>query len=178
MAKEKPEGQTAEATEPQKKKFPVKTAIVIGAVGLVEAVIIVVVFLLASGPDPITAAGTEPLADTAIEQNKTVEILVANEKFPNAKGGRVCLYDTEIYIQTTKKHQQQIETQVKDKTAQITSRIRTIIGRADPAQLLSPDLTTLSRQIKAMLDEKLGVDEGGKSLINEVLVRKCTQYRL
>ena len=159
-----------------KHKLPVKTVAVIGAVLLIEGFAIAGAFLLAGGPAEIKADGA---LDGIVEDGeKSVEIVVVADKFPNARQGRVFIYDTEIYIVIKKKNQEEIESELKGKSAQISTEIRTIFARADPNHLLSADLSTLSRQIKAVLETVLGPDDEGKSRVDRVLVRKCTQYRI
>lgn len=172
MAEQTP--QSEESTP--KRKLPMKTMIVVASVLLIEGIAISGAFLLAGGPIEIKAeGGLEGIMDDA---EKSVEAIVVAEKFPNARQGRVFVYDTEVYIVIKKKHQEEIEAQLKEMSAQISTEIRTIFARADPNHLLSADLSTLSRQIKSILDGKLGNDEEGKSRIDRVLIRKCTQYRL
>jgi len=62
--------------------------------------------------------------------------------------------------------------------AQVASDIATIFRRAEPAHLGEPTLATVTRQIMASLDERIGRDAEGKSLVQEVLMKKCIQYRV
>ena len=159
-----------------KKKFSLKAVLLIAAVLVIEGVAIAAAFMFSGGPANVKA---EPGFQTLIDDGeREVELLVVADKFQNAQRGRVYLYDTEIYIVIKKKHQTAMEGEVKAMNAQISTEIARIIGQADPTILLSPDRTTLTRQISAVLDDKLGKNEQGKSRVLKVLVRKCTQFRL
>lgn len=171
---EKPAGAPAAPAAPAKSSM--KTMLLVVAALLIEGVAISAVFMFSGGPKPVHAEGE--VHQAAEDMDRDVEIMVVAEKYQNARQGRVYLYDTEIYIVTKAKHAAQVEEGLKARSAQISTEIGTIIARSDPAQLLSADRATLSRQITALLDELLGPDEAGKSRIGKVLIRKCTQYRL
>lgn len=158
----------------QKKKLPLKTAAILVAVLLLEAGAISAAFLLSGGPADVKAEGASKDAVAAAMQ--PVEIMVLAEKFQNTRTGRSYLYDTELFIVTQQKHQKNIEAQIAAMRAQITTDVATIFRRADPSHLLEPELSTLTRQIRATLDNRLGYDEDGKPYVQEVLM-KCMQFR-
>jgi flagellar basal body-associated protein FliL len=159
-----------------KKKLPLKTIAVLIGVLLIEAGAISAVFLLAGGPADVK--GDAAAADKEAQANRPVEQLVVEEKFQNTKTGRTYLYETEIYIVVRQKYQADIEKELESKRAQITTDISTIFRRADPVHLLEPTLATITRQIKAALDERLEPDEDtGESRVMEVLIRKCIQFK-
>ncbi len=158
------------------KKFPLKTIAVIGGILLVEAVIITGAFLMAGKPATVVADGVA--ADEQAMAEQEIEELIVAEKFPNTRTGRTYLYDTEVYIIIRRKYQQQVQQKVDMMTARVTAEIATIFRRADPTHLEEPTLATITRQIKAALDELIGRDEqSGDPLVAEVLIRKCTRFR-
>lgn len=166
-------------TEPQagaKKALPIKTLLIVAVALLLEGGAIVAAFMFTGGP---TAVQADPAAqDAAALAEQPVEELVVEDKFQNTRTGRTYLYDTQVYIVIKRKNQTQTQALLKEKTAQINSDITTIFRRAEPAHLLEPSLATLSRQIKAALDNRLGRDpESGESVVQEVLITKCTQFR-
>mgnify|MGYP005842110323 CR=1 FL=1 len=171
----KSEGKT-EAPAPAKKGLPIKTLAIVAGALLLEAGAIIGVFMLTSGPSAVQA---DPAAqDAAALADQPVEKLVLAEKFQNTRTGRTYLYDTEIYIVVKRRNQEHAESLLKEKTAQISADVTTIFRRAEPVHLLEPSLATLTRQIKATLDNRLGRDpESGESIIQEVLITKCTQFR-
>lgn len=176
--KEAPPKAEAKA-EPQpaaKKGLPLKTMLIVGVALLLEGAAIVGAFMFAGGPSKVQA---DPAAqDAAAFAEQPVEELVIEDKFQNTRTGRTYLYDTQVYIVIKRKNQTQTQALLKEKTAQISSDITTIFRRAEPAHLLEPSLATLSRQIKAALDNRLGRDtDTGESVVQEVLITKCTQFR-
>jgi flagellar basal body-associated protein FliL len=165
-----------EQAQTSKKKLPLKTIGVLAAVLLIEAGAISAVFLLAGGPADVK--GDSAAVDKAAIANRPVEQLVVEEKFQNTRTGRTYLYETEVYIVVRQKYQKDIEKELESKRAQITTDIATIFRRADPVHLLEPTLATITRQIQAVLDQRLEPDEDtGESRVMEVLVRKCIQYK-
>ncbi len=167
------EEQVTEVAEP-KKKLPIKTLMVIVVVLLLEMVTAIVAYMMAGGPD-------ETMADrqgAALVDDGTapVEQLVVEERFANSKQGAVYLYDTQIYIQIQKKHQPKAEEMLKNMSATISADIHTIFRRAEPSYMHEDALQTLTRQIKEVLDKHL-VDEEKKSMVQKVLITRCTEYR-
>lgn len=175
MAEEQKDNATPAAEEAPKKKLPIKTAIVLVAVLLIEGAAISGAFMFAGGPEEAHADGAAH--DEAAMAEQPVETLVISDKFQNTRTGRPYLYDTEIYVVTKAKHQAEIEGRVETMKAQITTDVATIFRRAEPAHLLEPELSTLTRQVQAALNERLGHDEDGKPYVLEVLIKKCMQFR-
>ncbi len=176
MADEKNENVAAGA-EGTKKKFPLKTLLMLGGVLLLEVVTVFVAFTLAGGPEPASAghAGANMLVD---DGNAEVEELVIEERFANSRRGDVYLYDSEIYVVVRKRHQNKIQADLKAMSAQIHSDILTIFRRADPTFMHEDELQTLSRQIKAALDNRIGSDADGAPIVRRVLITRCTEYRI
>ena len=163
------------APEAEKKKLPIKAILIVAAVLLVEAVAISAVFLLSGGPSEVQA---EDMAnDPALLAEQPAEVLVIADKFQNTRVGRTLLYDTEIYIVVKQKHRAEVEQTLERLSASIKSDIAAIFRRAEPAQLTEPDMATIRRQVRAELEDRLGQDEQGESVIQEVLIPTCTQFR-
>lgn len=178
MAEEKPQeaaGASEEAAQPEKKKLPIKTAAILTVALVLEAVAISAAFMFAGGPATVHAEGAPH--DEAALAEQPVELLVAADKYQNTRTGRPYLYDTEIYLVTKAKFQEDMEAKIEMMGAQISTDIATIFRRAEPAHLLEPELSTLTRQIRAALDNRLGFDEDGKPFVDEVLIKKCMQFR-
>lgn len=163
--------------EPPKKRFPLKTLIMLVGVLLMEVITVVVAFSLAGGPEPVSADHTG--ANTLVEDgNKEAEELVIEDRFANSRRGDVYLYDAEIFVVVRKKHQEKVKNDLKSMSAQVHSDILTIFRRADPSFMHEDELQTLSRQIKSALDARLGVDADGQPIVRRVLMTRCTEYRI
>jgi flagellar basal body-associated protein FliL len=157
------------------RKVPVKTAIILAAVLLIEAAAISAVFLLSGGPSAVKA---DPSAFDAVAlAEQPVETLVIADKFQNTRTGRPYLYDTEVYAVVRQKHLGNVDMRVASMRAQITTDVATIFRRAEPSHLLEPELSTLTRQIHAALNDRLGHDEEGQPYVREVLIKRCMQFR-
>jgi len=167
--------ETENASEETKKKLPIKTLIIFAAVVVIEAAVIVGVFMAAGKPADVVAEGAAP--DDAAMAEELVEELVVADKFPNTKRGRTFIYDAEIYIVVRRKYQMEVQMKLETMAAQISGDVRTIISRAEPNHLLEPTLATIKRQVKVALDERLGQDENGQSWVEQVVITKFTQFR-
>ena len=157
-----------------RRRFPLKTALIMLGVLLLEGVAITAVFFVVGGPSDVNADSSA--VDAAALAEQPVEELVVADKFQNTRSGRLYLYDTEVYVVVQQKHQDRIKNDLEKMSAAISTDIATIFRRADPAHLTEPTLATLTRQVKAVLDSRF--KEDGRTIIREVLVRKCTQLPL
>ena len=158
------------------KGLPVKTLAIMVVALVIEGAAISAVFMFSGKPAAVKA--DKIATSEAAEGDKPVEKLVIADKFENNRSGKTFLYDTEIYIVVQKKNEEKVDVQLDAMSAQIAADIATIFRRAEPAQLLEPTLATLTRQIKAVLDDRIGHDAEGKSMVDEVLMKKYTQFRV
>jgi len=169
-----------------------KTPVVIGAVMLVEAVVLFAGFkFLGGGPrnagaevtldKDATAAGAagdkgdHKGADAGKDHKDTVEVPVVDIRAPNKQSGRTFLYDVSIFAVTKADAQDKVKDLISSRDALIKDRVRTIIAEMDPDKLgggSEPGLETLRRQVKFQLDDILG-----DGLVIEVLVPRCMPFR-
>lgn len=163
----KPEGEAA----PKKGGLPVKTIGIVGVVMILEGAAIVAVFSM-MGPKASHAevAKAELHND---DSETTQEISIVEDKFQNLQQGKVWYWDIGVFVQVKKKNATQVETVLKQRSAEIKEGLSQIIGRAQPAQLKEPDRQTLNRQISAYLQKVLGNDPEGHALFERVLIPKC-----
>jgi flagellar basal body-associated protein FliL len=173
MADQKDESKQ-QASGPSR-KFSIRTLLILMGVLVLEAAAVSALFLLAGKPADVHASGAA--LDQAAMMEQPVELLAIEDRFQNTRTGRAYLYDTEIYIVVRQKHQEKIKADLESMHAQISTDVATIFRRAEPAHLLEPELSTLTRQIRAALDQRLGQDENGEPYVQEVLIRKCMQFR-
>jgi flagellar basal body-associated protein FliL len=171
----KKKDEAPKTAEGPKKKGRLKSVVIFAAVLLLEAAAITVVFVFAGRPSDVRGDSVaEKLARAA---EKPTEVLVVSDRFQNTATGRAYLYETEIYIVVKKKHEDLVKTRIKDMEAQIATDISQIIRRAEPSHLLEPTLSTLTRQVRHAIDQRLGKDEESIALVEEALITKCHQYR-
>lgn len=177
MANEKKTDGAAQAAggeEAKKKRLPLMPIIAVAAVLLVEAAVIVGLFMFSGGPSEVKA---EPgVADALAMGEEPAEVLILAGKFQNTKSGRSFMYDTEIYIKTKQKHYDYLTEKKDAMQATITKDITTIFRRAEPSHLREQELATLTRQIAAALENRLGEDENGEPYVSEVLITKCMEF--
>ncbi len=176
MADEKNKDAAPAAEEGAKKTLPIKTLIVLLVALLIEGAAISAVFMIAKGPEPIRAdAG---LAEDLADEERQVEVLVIEEKFQNTRTGRSYLYDTEVYVLISKKYVDDVEANILGMKAQLSTEIATIFRRAEPSYLMEPNLATLTRQVGAVVVEKLGTDSvTDEPYVQGTLIRKCIRIR-
>jgi flagellar basal body-associated protein FliL len=168
-----------------------KTPVLLGAVMVLEAVVLLAGFKFLSG-GPQHAAGAE-LSTTeepdphggkgdghgggkpGDRKAKSVELTVLDFKAPNKVNGRTFLYDVSIFVVCKSEYEKQVKETLKEREALIKDRVRTIIAQSDPEKLVGgsePGLETLRRQVKYQLDTIIG-----EGMIEEVLVPKCIPFR-
>lgn len=158
-----------------KKRLPIKTILILLVVLGLEAATVMVVFMITGKPSPVQADKGE--ADDRGRQEEPVEALLVEGKFPNVRRGNTMLYDTRIFVMVKRKHEQKVLEKIESMKARITTDIKTIISQAEPSNFAEPSHATLTRQIKAALDERLGCDPSdNKPLVTEVLVNEMTGF--
>jgi len=174
MAEEKDKAAPAAPAAP-KRKISLKAIIVLSAVLLIEGAVISIAFIFSGSPSPVQA---EIAADTAAAiAEEPVEHLIVSDSFQNTRSGRTYVYETEVVVVVRRKHDDKVKKSIEQMNAQITSDIGTIFRKAEPSYLLDPNLATITRQIKAAVDERLGKDADGKPIAEEVLIKKFMQFR-
>lgn len=159
-----------------KKKFPMKTVLILAVIMLLEGGTVAALFVLSGPPDEgRTEDRSGPVPEDLGERE--VEELVVEDRFANSKRGDVYLYDTHIYISVKKKHVEDMKTIRKEKSATIQSEIGTVFRGAEPSYMHEVKLLTLKRQIKHVLDGVFGEDAEGDSVVKKVLITRCVEYR-
>lgn len=175
MAENK-DNKDAKAATPENtggRRIPVKAILILLAALFIEGIAISAAFILSGGPAKVHA---DPAAQTEADlAEKPVEVMVIADKFQNNRSGRNYIIDTEIYIVTRRKHESTVGTNLKQMEAKVASDIAMIFRKAEPTILLEPTLSTLTRQIHATLDERLGMDAENKPIVDQVLIKKFTQ---
>jgi hypothetical protein len=97
-----PPAEAPAAEAPKKGGLPVKTIAMIAVLLAVEAAIIIGAMTMLGKPSEVKGVNVE---ETHHDDTETlVEIPLINERFTNASSGRVWMWDTEIIIQSKKKH--------------------------------------------------------------------------
>jgi len=175
MAEENNNDTTNAEASVGKKKLPIKTALILAIALLIEGVAISSVFIIAKGPEPLHAEAG--LADELADEEKQVEVLVIADKFQNTRTGRSYLYDTEIYVLIKNKHITDVDASIQGMQAQLSTEIATIFRRAEPSYLMEPELATLTRQVGAVLVDKLGSDSDSEPFVLGTLIKKCIRIR-
>lgn len=158
------------------KKSSTKTIMIIAVIFVLEALTIGGAYLMFSGPAPAEAHAAAPNLEA--EGQKLVETALVSDKFPNTRTGKTFVYDAEIFIVLQQKHRAKIAQEIESSRAQISEDIREIISRNDRSQLNEPTLATVKRQIKAKLDQRFGRDEEGKAIVEQVVIKKFTEFQI
>ncbi len=154
---------------------PIKAIIIVAAILFLEGGTIVGTMMFSGGPESVEAIDVQ--TELEDELNKLVEVLVVAGKFDNQRSGRTYLYDTEVFVTVRNKNVEQFKEELETVKTQLSVDIQTVFRRAEPAHFQEPTRATLTRQIKAKLDGRFGVDGNDESIIQSVLIGKCLPYR-
>ncbi len=175
-----------------------KTPMVVGAVMVVEAVILFAGFKFLGGGPRNAAAGIDMVEGAAPaagekgegkggeakeggakggakDQKANVELPIVEIRAPNKQSGRTFLYDVSIFAVVRAESGDKVKDLISSRDALIKDRVRTIIAEMDPEKLgggSEPGLETLRRQVKFQMDQIVG-----DGLISEVLVPRCMPFR-
>lgn len=100
--KEAAPAEAAPAEAPKKGGMPVKTIAMVAVMLVLEAALIIGAMKMFGKPSEVKAVNVEEAHHD--DSQTLVEIPLINERFTNASSGRVWMWDTEIIIQSMKKH--------------------------------------------------------------------------
>lgn len=166
------------SAEPEVKKSPLKTIITLGALLLVEAVVIIGVMLMVGGPEHVAATtDVEPVTHAADDMIREIEVLDA--KLANNKTGLTYIYPTEIYVQVKKKHAEQVTAELEQFHNEIKADITTIWRTAEPHHFQEPKLENLNRKVLALLNDRFGADkETQQPIIVKCVIVMGTGFRV
>jgi flagellar basal body-associated protein FliL len=166
---------TEAAAEGKKGSGKLKAIIIVAAVLMIEGLTIVGTMMLSGGPSE--AQGEGIAKEAAQQQNQIVEALLIDDVFENHRTGRPFRYDTEIYVKVRQKNLDQFKEELEAMKNQVRVDVGVIFSRAEPGHFQEPTRATLTRQVKAMLDERFGEAADGEPVIEGVLIAKCMGFR-
>lgn len=171
MADEATDNQNGDAP----KKSPMKTMIIVGAVMVVEAVVVAgLVMFSGVGASKSSAAELEGVEQADREQMVEIKLVEAN--FPNNTRGRTWLWDTEIYLQVRKRNEELVNKVLEQRKAEIHSGIRLTFSQIHDAQLQEPGSQTITRQVAAFVNDIFGEDPDGNPRVERVLLTKLAGF--
>lgn len=167
-----PEEQPQEEAPKPSGKLSVKMLGIIAGIMLAEGAAVYFLVSMTAGSSS-SAMSVEGSAEAELEQTK--EILLIEDRFPNISSGTIWLWDTAIYLKVRNKNVERVTKVMEQREAEIKEGVSQIFRRAQDAHLRhDPGLETLTRQITAYLNEVFGTDRDDLSLLERVIIPKCT----
>ncbi len=171
--------QPAQATaqqQPQKReRMSLRTLIILLVIFLLEALVIVAAFMLAAGPRAVQGEGAKPDDEAMLDRPR--EILVIEDRFENNEWGRSYQFDVRIVALVKTRNLDLAEERIDTAEAQVANDVRTIIAQAEPAQLLEASKQSIKRQVHQKLDKRLGLDDSGDPIVEEVMIPRWVRFR-
>lgn len=169
--------ETVEVAEPKKagksRMIILLAGLLIGEAGLIVGAMT----MLAREPE--VAVGVPEVDPAVAEEERLVEVLVLDAKLPNARRGVTYLFDTEIYVQTKKKHEAQVQEIATSRAGELRAEIQAIWKAADPRDFEEPRAETLTRKVNALLGEWLRDGDGqGSTMVEKCVVVMGTGFRV
>lgn len=163
---------------PPSRPSKLRPILMVGGLLAVEAIVIIGAMVLVSGPPSVEASGAlEPVELS--EDEKIVEQLVVEGRFPNSRRGVTYLYDAEVYVQVRRRHVAQVRAELEQFTNEIKADIGAIWRTSDPHHFEEPRLENLTRKVYAMLAERFGDDpESGEPIVEKVVIVMGTGLRV
>ncbi len=163
---------------PGERKSRGKTIILLAAVFIGEAALIIGLMMFVGRPASVQAGDSMPAVELS-EDEKIVETLILDERLANGKIGVTYLYETEIYVQTRRKFEQRVKSELEQFQNEIKADINAIWRTAEPHTFQEPRLETLTRKVYALLNDRFGTDdETGEPIIAKCVVVMGTGFRV
>ncbi|MGE0481209.1 MAG: hypothetical protein AB7Q17_12125 [Phycisphaerae bacterium] len=169
---------TPETPKP-KKKLP-KTALIVAAITIVQAVGFFFAFKMFAGGPQATYGhegahyAHEPEVTTRPAATATVEIpLMQRFRVPNKKSGVLYIYDLDVVVVSPADRKEEVEKLKTERAGEVADRLGQILRAADPQVLNEDDFRTLRLQMQAAL----GAIAEDPELVQRVLIPRCVPIR-
>ncbi|MHC5004745.1 MAG: hypothetical protein ACYTJ0_16660 [Planctomycetota bacterium] len=138
-------------------KSRLRTIILLAGLLIGEAAVIIGVLTLFGGPPAVQAESG--IGEVQVpEEEKIVEHLVVDGRFPNSKRGVTYLYDTEVYVQVQRQHEHMVASELEQFRNEIKAELTAIWRTSEPNHFDEPKLENLTRKVYALLNDRFGVD--------------------
>lgn len=154
------------------------TMIMVAVILAVEVVAVVAIVRFIAGPASVDAAAIAEMSQV-VGDERIIETMVLHAKLPNARTGITYLYDAEIYVQTQEKHVLRVQRELEQFSNEIRASISAIWRTAEPHHFQEPNLETLTRNVRGLLSDRMGVDaESGEPIIRKCVIVMGTGFRI
>ncbi len=155
-----------------KKKALMTVAIVAGVMVAEGGAVFMATRWLAPGPDP-AAAAMNGSGEEAPPEAQEVEIVIADLMAPNAKKGRVFVYEMKVAARVARGDLERLGVLLDEQRLTINDRLNNVVRAADQQILIEDGLETLKRQMRFAVNEILGDEE----LVRAILIPKLMPHR-
>ena len=156
----------------KKKRFNLKTILLVGGMVLFNAVFVVVVLwcFRTAKETPATAQGSEQAEPVApVEMSVVPGDKEGRLKAVNARSGRLMYWSLKVHLRVPAELQEHVQKRLGENENLIKQEITTLVSASDPEVLQQEaDKATLRRQIKFALSKILG-----KGSIEDVVISEC-----
>jgi len=163
------EAQHDEGTQEKKKGNPMFLFGVVGVLMLLEAL---GVYVLTTVMSPTATQAQTELETEADESEKTVEVLLVEDRFINISTGRVWQWQATIHVLVKNKHLERVQKDLEERSAEIKEGVAEIIAGAQDRHLREPARDTIKRQLTAYVNDVFGTDAEGEPRIVRVVISK------
>lgn len=164
----------AAAAQPPR-RMSARTALILLTIFLLEALVIAGAFMLAGGPRAVQGEGARPNERAMMDRPQ--EVLLIEGRFENNEWGRSYQFDIRVVGLVKSRNLDTARQRIEKAQAQLASDVRTIIAQAEPAQLLEASKKSIIRQIRHQLDRRLGLDDDGEPLVEEVMIPHWVRFK-
>jgi hypothetical protein len=173
-----PDAGSPDTPETPTKKSRLRTLLPFGIVVVGEAALIIGALMLFSGPPEVK--GSDSLDPVMVPDDaKVVEQLVVDGRFANTKRGVTYIYQTEIYVQVKRRHQEQVAAELEQFRNEIKAQLNTVWRTSDPKHFDEPRLENLTRKVYALMSDRFGFDqESGDPIVTKVIIVMGTGMRV
>lgn len=161
------------APEAPKKKLPIKTVAIVGAIMILEGAGVFMVVSMSGRAPQTSEAGIHEGEHGEMEES--VEVPLVDDRFQNMQTGNVWIWKLEVYLKVKKKNEEVVNKVLEERSAEIKAALGQMMRRMQHTQLKEPDLRTLTRQLTALMNEKFGYDKEIPR-IDEVIVANCEGF--
>ncbi len=165
-------------TEDSKAKggLPIKTAVVILVLLVLEGAAIVTIMSIMGKESEVSAVDLIENPDGP--ENILQELTVLQHKFSNGKQGRLWIWDMKIDISVSSLNADAVQEVLDRRASHIQAGIGRIVASAQHTFFQEPGYDTLRNQILDFLNdpELIGTDPEGEPMVKDVLIPSCIGF--
>lgn len=127
--------------------------------------------------NPFASLFEERPPDPREDPNKTIEIMVVQNRFSSRYKEKLLLYDLEVYVTCKRRYKSRVKSALKRVEGTIQKQLTDVFDTAKPQELMETSAAKINGEISEIITSHIGNDpRTNEPMVDEVLVSKMMPY--